>query len=163
MEAVRKVVTSMNGSDLPVKKSDYIELVFLCVSFGAFVFEGQEFHQHRGLPMGSTLNAVMASLFMETLENKLIRIIGRGSHWFPYVDDLLVVVPERTNVVNKLPILNTVSENIKSTVELGDDRKLPFLYIIIHRDEKGVKFSVYKKPTSKDDFMHYLSQHSTRS
>ncbi|XP_076045795.1 uncharacterized protein LOC143028037 [Oratosquilla oratoria] len=47
---------------------------------------------------------------------------------------------------------------------MEDDRKLHFLdTIIIHHDEKGVNFSVYRKPTSKDDFIRYLSQHSTRA
>ncbi|XP_076069497.1 uncharacterized protein LOC143041472 [Oratosquilla oratoria] len=85
IEALKKVINSVNDSDLPVITTDYIELVSLCVNFGAFVFEGQEFKQHRGLAMGSPLSAVVASLFMETLEDKFIRIIRRGSHWFRYI------------------------------------------------------------------------------
>ncbi|XP_076059674.1 uncharacterized protein LOC143036311 [Oratosquilla oratoria] len=101
MNAVKRALTNISEEEIPIKKKDYIELVSLCVNFGAFVFKEQEYVQHRGLAMGSPLSAVMASLYMETLEvDKFIRIIGRGSKWFRYVDDILVIIPEESNINN---------------------------------------------------------------
>ena len=40
--------------------------------------------------------------------------------------------------------------------------KIPFLDVLIHRCSDGLRFSVYKKPTNKDDFIHYFSAHSAR-
>lgn len=37
---------------LPVRKRDFVELIYLCVNFGAFVFSGEECEQHRGLQWG---------------------------------------------------------------------------------------------------------------
>ena len=106
----------------------------------------------------------MASLFMEQLEeDKFKRIMGRGSEWFHYVDDVLVVMPEGVNTDNKLRMLNGVDEHIQFTVELEVDKKLPFLDTIIHRGDESASFSVYRKPTNKDDFIHYLSGHSART
>ncbi|XP_076036842.1 uncharacterized protein LOC143022503 [Oratosquilla oratoria] len=164
MNAMKRALTNISEDELPIKKKDYIELVSLCVNFGTFVFKEQEYVQHRGLAMGSPLSAVMASLYMETLEvDKFIRIIGRGSKWFRYVDDILVIMPEESNINNKLRMLNDVNEHIQFTVEMEMERKLPFLDTLIHREDSSAKFSVYRKPTNRDDIIHYLSRHSTRT
>ncbi|XP_076030421.1 uncharacterized protein LOC143018721 [Oratosquilla oratoria] len=59
-------------------------------------------------------------------------------------------------------MLNEVDESLQFIVELEVDHKLPFLDTMIHRATKEVRFSVYRKPTSKDDFIHYLPRHSAR-
>ncbi|XP_063849711.1 uncharacterized protein LOC135093961 [Scylla paramamosain] len=82
IEAVKRASGDINEENLPIPREDYINLVELCVKFGAFTFEGQEYSQHKGLAMGSPLSAVMACLYMETLEtDKFIRIMGTGSTW----------------------------------------------------------------------------------
>ena len=52
MNAVNKALESFSDSDLCVRKADYVEPVNLCVNFGAFVFDGQEYTPHLGLAMG---------------------------------------------------------------------------------------------------------------
>ena len=91
-----------------------------------------------------------------------MRILGRGSNWFRYVDDILGIIPENTNIENKLRMLNNVNSNIQFTVEKEENNKLPFLDTIIHKTHEGIKFSVYRKPTNKDDFIHYLSGHDKK-
>ena len=164
MSVVKRVVSNISDSDLPVNKKDYVKLVSMCVNFGSFIFNEQEYKQIRGLAMGSALSPVMACLYMEHLEDdKFKRIMGRGSHWYRYVDDVLVIMPHNTRVNDKLSRLNRVDSNIEFTVELEEDGKLPFLDTIIHRIDNSVKFSVYRKPTNKDDFVHYLSAHNERT
>ena len=43
------------------------------------------------------------------------------------------------------------------------DGTIPFLDTVIRKIGEGVKFSVYRKPTNKDDFIHYLSAHNDRT
>ena len=89
IEAVRTVITNMEEENLPLPKRDYMKLISLCVKFGPFTFNGQEYHQHNGLPMGSPLSPVMACLFMKVLETeKFLNIIGRNSTWVRYIDDI---------------------------------------------------------------------------
>lgn len=164
LRAVEKAINNINDEDLPVPRCDYMKLVSMCIRFGAFVFNDQEYKQHRGLAMGSPLSAVCAALFMEMLEmDDFIRIIGRGASWFRYMDDILVVVPKETNLENKLRMLNNVHSDIQFTLEEEIDNKLPFLDTVIWRFDQGAKFSVYRKPTNRDDFIHYLSAHSKRT
>ena len=164
MQAVTRALENVEDDELPVPKEEYIQLVSLCVRFGAFTFGDEEYVQHRGLAMGSPLSAVMACLFMETVEaDSYSRIIGRGSTWLRYVDDVIVIIPNNTNIDNKLRMLNKVNKDIQFTVEEENNGKLPFLDTVVWRGDEGVKFSVYRKPTNKDDFIHYLSAHSDRT
>ena len=56
-----------------------------------------------------------------------------------------------------------VSTNIKLTMEEEYDEKLPFLDMVLPRDGNNLKFSVYRKPTHRDDFIHYFSAHDART
>ena len=68
LEATKRLLNNIEDDELPVEKDNYMELVTLCVKYNCFAFGDQEYEQHSGLAMGSPLNAVMVSLFMETLE-----------------------------------------------------------------------------------------------
>ncbi|XP_070001401.1 uncharacterized protein [Penaeus vannamei] len=94
--------------------------------------------QHRGSP----LSAVLACLFMETLERDHCKdIIGRHSTWLHYVDDVLIIVPRRLCLHHMLTRLNSVHEKTQFTVEEEVDQKLPFLDTLIHPDYDGLHFS----------------------
>ena len=133
------------------------------MGFGAVAFGEEDYRQHKGLAMGSPLSAVLASLYMESLEKDHYEgIMGKGSVWWRYVDDVIVVVPEAMDIDRKLQEINNVNGDIQFTVEMEKEKKLPFLDKLIWRREDGVKFSVYRKPTNRDDFIHYLSAHSKK-
>ncbi|XP_069988479.1 uncharacterized protein [Penaeus vannamei] len=103
--------------ELPLPKHHFISFVKLCVDFGFFEFAGEENQEISGLAMGSPLSAVLACLFVETLERNHFRdIIGRRSTWLRYVDDVLVIVPSRS-CLHTLTRLNSVHEKIQFRVE----------------------------------------------
>ncbi|XP_076042035.1 uncharacterized protein LOC143025939 [Oratosquilla oratoria] len=113
--------------------------------------------------MANSLSAVMVCLFMEVLEmDRYITIMGRGTTWLRYVDEIIVAIPKGTSVENKLRRLNTVNKDIQFTVELEKEGKLPFLYTLLYRGSEQVSFSVYRKPINRDNFIHYFSAHSGR-
>ena len=78
---------------------------------------------------------------------------------FRYVDDMIAFIPDKINVEDLLGELNGVKPVIQFTYEEEKDDKIPFLDVVIRRSAQGLKFSVYRKPTDKDDFVHYLSSH----
>ena len=85
-----------------------------------------------------------------------------NSTWLRYVDDVLVVVPKGTNLNRKLEDLNEVHENVKFTIELEEERKLAFLDTCIIRTNTCFKFKVHRKPTNREDYVHFYSAHSER-
>ena len=59
-------------------------------------------------------------------------------------------------------MLNNAPHKIQFTVEKENNGNIAFLDVMIKRTNLGPKFSVYRKPTNKNDFIHSLSAHSDR-
>ena len=164
LEAVEKVLEKNSDECFPVNKSDYMKLVKLCVEYNSFSFNHSEYKQHEGLAMGSPLSAVMACLYIEKLESEhFLKTIPRNSKWLRYVDDVLVISSAKTDFQALLKRLNKINGNIQFTLEEENNGQLPFLDTVIIRDNNTVKFKVYRKPTNKDDLLHYYSAHDTRT
>ena len=143
LRATSRAVDGMTDEQLPLPRDDYMELIGLCVRFGPFEFMGQEYEQLQGLAMGSPLSAVMAQLFMEALEaDHLCHLAGRNATWYRYVDDILAILPGRTDVQDLLERLNAVHPTIKFTVEEEREDKLPFLDTVIHRRSDNPLFCI---------------------
>ena len=164
INAVNKVLEEISESELPLNKKDYLKLVEMCMNFGSFTFDSYTYRQHEGLPMGSPLSCVAACLFMESLESEhYCNIIPNGSKWYRYVDDCLVVLDKDTDLDMLLREMNNVHEKIQFTIEKESNNSLPFLDTVVIRAGNDVKFKVYRKPTNKDDFIHYQSAHDEKT
>lgn len=106
--------------------------------------------------MGSPLSAVMASLFMETLESDRYKdISGRRSAWLCYTDNILLITPGRVDLDDILRKVSGVHPKIQFTTEEEDEQQLPFLNTVVIRTNNDPRYKVYRKPTNKDDFVHY--------
>ena len=165
-EAINSIVETLSkidNNDLPIPKNDYLKLISLCINFECFVFNENKYKQIFGLPMGSPISPVAACLFMETLERDyFLRIMGRNSHWLRYIDDVLIITPNSTNMENKLRMINNVNINIQFTLESETNQELPFLDVRIIRTIENLQFKVYRKQTNKEDYIHYYSGHNQR-
>lgn len=90
-------------------------------------------------------------------------VMGRDSLWLRYVDDIVVVVPKKKNLKEELKKLNSVHGNIELTIEEEKDQKMAFLDTCIVRTETCFKFKVFRKPTNKEDYVHFYSGHNERT
>ncbi len=134
-----------------------------------FSWDGLLYTQSAGLPMGGRLLPVLANLFMEEFEYKVLTTVWPiPKIWFRYVDDVFIV----WNLMNGsysefLAILNRQNPNIVFMLESENDGVLPFFYLLVKRpqfDRKGamkelLQLSVYHKLTHCDRFIHYNSSH----
>ena len=164
LAAARRALTMNPNLVLPVPLDTFMSLVEACVRFGAFEFDGEEYEQIEGLPMGSPLSGVLANLFMETLEaDHYLGIVGPHALWVRYVDDITLVIAVRVVTEDLVARLNAIHPCIQFTYDEEQDGKLPVLDVMIKRNENHEpRFAVYRKPTHKDDYIHYLSAHSER-
>ena len=137
-------------------------MVKLCLKFDPFIFNEEECAQLEGLAMGSPLSPVAACLFMEMLEDQFTKIMGRDTNWFRYIDDILIISPEETDLSVKLQELNHVHSSIQFTLEEEINKTLNFLDVTIIRGDDEAKFKVFPKPTNKEDYVHFYSAHSSR-
>ncbi|XP_055590415.1 uncharacterized protein LOC129742532 [Uranotaenia lowii] len=110
--------------------------------------------------MGSKLSPLLAEVFMADFETDLEKrekLFPRV--WWRYVDDIFASVKERY-LPQTLELLNNQHRSIKFTVEEVVEGKLPFLDLLISRNEDNtIKFEIYWKPTSTDRYITVDSRH----
>ena len=64
-----------------------------------------------------------------------------------YVDDLFLTFDNPNDVEYVYHIFNSIHPNLKFTKEEENERKLPFLDVLITKTSNGIETTVYKKPT----------------
>ena len=112
--------------------------------------------------MGSPLSPVVANIFMEYFESRaLSSSIFKLKLWKRFVDDTCVVWPHGKEKLDTFfQHLNDQSDCIKFTMEFERDGYLPFLDVLISRNDEG-SFShrVFRKKTHTEQYLHACSHH----
>ena len=108
--------------------------------------------------MGSPLGALFANIFMCELENTLIPQLGdKMSNWTRYVDDTFAFIKLDTEKEIQ-ETLNSYHRSIKFTYECENKNTIPFLDVLISRENDGkLQTSVYRKVTNTDIYMNWHS------
>ena len=111
--------------------------------------------------MGNPLASLLANLYMEFYERDILPTIDLPFplKWDRYVDDIIVLFKNDTDVELVLNKLNNLVPSIQFTLESENNCKLPFLDVLIHRNDRQFKFKIYRKPTNINSFIHNFSEH----
>ena len=56
--------------------------------------------------------------------------------------------------------LNFWGGDLKFTIELEEDNKLPFLDVLLLKNENSLDFKIYRKPTNNNRFLSFFSGHA---
>ena len=114
----------------------YINLVVFIQNLAIFI-------QNDGVAMGSSLDPVLAGIFMIELENMLVpKLKQHIKNWRRYADDTFVYV-KNGSIDYVLSVLETFHPNIKDTYEKEVNNTLPFLETRI----TFIQLYIEKKPT----------------
>ena len=98
--------------------------------------------------MGSPLGPVLANIFMCHFEESwLTNNQLRPSIWFRYVDDTFSLFDSKDTASRFLDFLNSRHPNIKFTMELEENREIPFLDVCIKRDHNTISTTIHYKKT----------------
>jgi len=114
---------------------DVMELSEFILTTTYFYFRGQIYIQKFGTTMGSPVSPLVANLFMEYLEQKLLDTAPmelKPRLWKRYVDDIFEVV-KKSSVEGLTEFFNNLDDSgsIKFTYEMESEGKLPFLDLLI--------------------------------
>lgn len=112
--------------------------------------------------MGSPLSPIMANLYMEYFEKKALESYPlKPAWWKRFVDDTNIKWTHGKADLEKFFInLNSISSEIKFTMELEENMSIPFLDILIMRKEDGsIGHKVFRKSTHTANYLHADSHH----
>ena len=148
--------------DCPVPNNILIKLIKLCTSECFFKFNDCFYKQTIGLPMGNPISPILSNLYMEFFEKQLFQKIDQNIVWYRFVDDVFSLLPVSLDPLSLLNTLNNQKPSINFKLEIEDDNKLPFLDTLLVRDDinSHLKFTIYRKPTHSNSYLHYFSNHS---
>ena len=112
--------------------------------------------------MGSPISPVIANIFMEHFEKEALRKAPKKPEvWFRYVDDTFVIWRHGRSELRKFLIhLNKQHPNIRFTIDIEENGKLPFLDVLVSKEANGtLGHQVYRKTTHTDRYLHAESHH----
>ena len=159
----RKLEENSAWSDYKTLEIDTImTLVRLCNKYSSyFKFRNKFFLQIMGLSMGTVLSPYLANFYMDFIEQSALNSFHlKHSIWFRFVDDILSVWEHgQDSLRDFLAHLNSFDSNLQFTMELEDSGKLPFLDVLIIKTNPSLEFSIYRKPTHNDRYLHFSSHH----
>lgn len=147
-----------NDTGWKYKVKKYIKLARLCMNENHFTFRGKYYKSTNGVNMGNPLSGFISEIFLAKLEEKLEEKRMMPKLWIRYVDDIFAVI-DREEVEETLRELNGMHKNMKFTLEVEEEGKIPFLDLLIKRSGKSFSFEIYRKPTHTQRFIPMESNH----
>jgi len=138
-----------------------MEMVTVCTQNTYFQFGTDFYKQVRGMAMGSPLSPVLCNIYLEHLENRAINsFITKPILFCRYVDDIFFVWPEGVCSIEEFHThLNAQSTDIKFTIEKEVNGTIPFLDVLVKRNNHKLETEVYRKATDSGLYLQYDSNH----
>ena len=127
-------------------------MLLLCAKDVHFLFEDEIYQETDGVAMGSPFGPILPGIFVVELETTIVPTLDNLLRkWKRYVDDTYCIV--KTDSVNEILLkLNSFHMKIQIAYKVETNNMLPFLDILVIRDNNNIETTVYRKPTNDDSF-----------
>jgi len=147
-------MTSFSG----MERSDFLEILKLCLNFDSIYFEEKTFVQQSGIPMGNNLAPILAIFYMHSIEQILLSYYGGLIKTFiRYIDDIFFIADESIPLQILLEKANAINPAIQFTAESPNDKNsLPFLDTLITYNPQ-LSYQLYIKPIHSNSVLHSSS------
>ena len=142
----------------PLNIDDINDLLEVLMLNSFLQFEGTIFKQIQGLPMGCSLSGIMAILFMDTIEKRVLRSFGNIGIFRHYIDDCFALVRNEGEAKQLLDLLNAQHPNIRFEIEYPESNKTLNLLdfkTTFYNDDVTIEF--YRKKARKRIFINHNS------
>lgn len=147
-----KIIKENNLKNIEYKE-EIVDVVRICLQQNYFRFNNKYYIQNEGLPMGSPLSPIIAEIYMNNLENKIVTEMDKEkkiSNWIRYVDDILIIWEGSTEEFkNFTEQINKINKGIKFQEEIGG-AEINFLDLNIKIKNLELEFNIYRKGTYTD-------------
>ena len=108
--------------------------------------------------MGKPQNEVSALLKSDPFKYKL----PSNTTYFRYIEDMPNFPPQNIKIKEIAEKLNNVDPSINFTHEKESNNPIPFPDILIIKSQNSLTFKVCRKPTNKNDHIHFYSHHKNK-
>ena len=121
------------------------------------------YEQTDGAAMENPLSPIVANIYMEYFEEMALQTaMVKPKMWLRYVDDTFVIWSGNMDELSVFhQHLNSLRPSIQS-MEEESEGQLPFLDVLVKKDNCRLITSVYRKKTHTDHYIHYTSDHHPR-
>jgi hypothetical protein len=125
-------------------------------------FQDNCYQPDKGVAMGSPLSGTVAEIFLQHLEGIHIKpLVDSKSIIFysRHVDDIIIIYDANHN--NPETIIRhaiSIHNNVHLTPTLEADKQISFLDLLIIRKAQQLEIDVFRKPTTTDTTINYLSE-----
>ncbi|OXA48236.1 uncharacterized protein LOC110855495 [Folsomia candida] len=157
---IKKLLNEKNdGSWTKLTNEDIMDLLEICLSSTYFKYDGKFYHQTEGTAMGSPISAIVAELYLQSLEHKLVTRNKFIIFWRRYVDDIFAIIRKRKleAVLNQI---NGFHHAIKFTVEKEENGKIAFLDVMLYeKPDRSLGHHIFRKATHTNKYLNFHSFH----
>ena len=128
------------------------EILLLCAKDVHFFFVDEIYQETDGVAMGSPFGPILPGIFVVELETTIVPTLDNLLRkWKRYVDDTYCIV--KTDSVNEILLkLNSFHMKIQIAYKVETNNMLPFLDVLVIRNNNNIETTVYRKPTNDDSF-----------
>ena len=150
-ETISIILDKVYRSDktpLPIPEDVLQALLRACTKEAPFLsHKGELYCQIDGVAMGSPLGVLFANMYMAKVEERTFRSRRKPTLYARYIDDIFVTYEDDDDLSN---IQTALQENsvLTFTIEKSQEDKMPFLDVLIQRENNGFNTTVYTKPTN---------------
>ena len=145
------------NNNLTITKSNFVSLMTMATSAIQFSFNNEMYCQTDGVAMGSPLGPTLANIIMGHLECEYFKCNQRPISYFRYVDDCFILFRNKDECEKMFADFNNLHPSIKFTLESEENNKLPFLDILVERNNGEFLTSIYRKSTFTGQYINYHS------
>ena len=118
-----------------------------------FNFNNIMHRQIDGIAMGSPL----ANIFVGYHEALLFKRVNKPLMYYQYVDDTFVVFNDEDKCNEFFFHLNSLRPSLHFTFEKECNRTLPFLYVLVEKNDHEFVTSIHRKPTFTGQYIRWNS------
>jgi len=140
-----------------------LSLLKVILSQNYFMFQQKIYQPAQGISMWSPISSLVAEIFLQHYEDANIKqLLDMKSIalYVRHVEDILVIYD--TTKINLRTIntyINKIHSNIKLNPTYEEHNSIAFLDLTIKRRNTKLEVDIYRKPTTRDTVIKFLSNH----
>jgi hypothetical protein len=128
-----------------------------------FTFHNTIYHPNKGEAMESPISGTMAEIFLQYIENRHLNQLLDSKNiilYTRYVDDIFIIYDiTHTTADSIYNYINNIHNYLQLNPTYENNTQINFLDLCIISKTNKLEIDIYRKPTTTDITINYLSNH----